>query len=103
MSADELAAVRAALNDLERAVSDLRRRAGDTLGVRRLHTDVRRIEEDLAEIGPIESAPSSGAPSWSGTGLQAYPPVEDEHALHRDSDDEGIGGWRPHPLAAPPQ
>jgi hypothetical protein len=100
---DELAAVRAALSDLERAVSDLRQRAGSSLGMRRLDTDVRRVREDLDEIGPIEIKPAAAARAWSATGLQAYPQTEDEHVLHRDSDDEGIGGWRPHPLAAPPQ
>lgn len=101
-SADELAAVRAAWSELERAVSALRQRTGDTLGVRRLTTDVRRIGEDLDEVGavPAETRPGS---AWSATGLKAYPHHEDEHTLHHDSDDEGIGGWRGHPLAAPPQ
>lgn len=108
-SSNELAAVRAAVTDLERAVAALRRQTGESLGMRRLQTDVRRLAEDLDELGPAEVAPRAlGAsptkgPTWPGTGLQTYPEGEDELTLHRDSDDEGIGGWRPHPLAAPPQ
>ena len=81
VSTDEMTTVRGALGDLERAVNALRRRAGDTLGVRRLCTDVRRIGEDLAEIGPLpepEPAPPRRAERGTADGpLQAVEPVGD--------------------------
>jgi hypothetical protein len=102
-STDEIGAVRTALGDLERAVNALRQRAGDTLGVRRLCTDVRRISEDLAEIGPLP-APDPDPPRAPAHGnaavgpLEAVPDSDIYPASWEDTDDEGVGGWH-HPLA----
>ncbi len=104
-STDEIGAIRTALGDLERACNALRHRAGDSLGVRRLCTDVRRISEDLAEIGPLPP-PEPAPPRPPAHGNAAVGPLEvvgdDEtypHTWH-DADDEGVGGWH-HPLAQP--
>ncbi len=104
-STDEIGTIRTALGELERAVNALRQRAGDSLGVRRLCTDVRRIGEDLAEIGPLPPpAPAPPRPAAHGNAavgpLQTVPDTDTDtypHSWH-DADDEGVGGWH-HPLA----
>lgn len=85
----ELAAIRQCIAQLDRAVSSLRAQCGTTLGLRRLALDVRRLEEDLVEVGPLAaSAPPVVAPP---SGPQ---PVE-EHVYESDGadfEDEGLGG-----------
>jgi hypothetical protein len=48
---DPVAATRAALTSLAAAVLQLRDEYGDTLGVRRLTSDVDRLNADLDELG----------------------------------------------------
>lgn len=55
MSQDPVAAARAALTSLAASVLRLRNEYGDTLGVRRLTSDVDRLQADLDELG--EPAP----------------------------------------------
>jgi hypothetical protein len=50
-SADAVSAVREALRALEGAVARVQNEFGDTLGVRRLSTDVLRFKADLDELG----------------------------------------------------
>ncbi len=57
---DSVAATRAALTSLAAAVLRLRNEYGDTLGVRRLTTDVDRLNADLDELG--DPAPDSRPP-----------------------------------------
>lgn len=99
---DEISTIRTALGELERAVNALRQRAGDTLGVRRLCTDVRRISEDLAEIGelppPPPAPPKAPAHGNAAVGPLETVPDEDFPTSWHDTDDEGVGGWH-HPLA----
>jgi hypothetical protein len=54
---DSVAATRAALTSLAAAVLRLRSEYGDTLGVRRLTSDVDRLNADLDELG----GPAPGA------------------------------------------
>lgn len=54
---ESVAATRAALTSLAAAVLRLRSEYGDTLGVRRLTSDVDRLNADLDELG----APAPGA------------------------------------------
>ncbi|HEY0774869.1 MAG TPA: hypothetical protein VGD51_12345, partial [Nocardioidaceae bacterium] len=54
---DSVAATRAALTSLAAAELRLRSEYGDTLGVRRLTSDVDRLNADLDELG----APAPGA------------------------------------------
>ncbi len=102
-STDEIGTIRTALGELERAVNALRQRTGDSLGVRRLCTDVRRIGEDLAEIGPLPPPePAPPRPAVHGTPaagpLQTVPDEDPYPMSWHDADDEGVGGWH-HPLA----
>mgnify|MGYP006178420759 CR=1 FL=1 len=48
---DPVAATRAALTSLAAAVLRVRNEYGDTLGVRRLTSDVDRLQADLDELG----------------------------------------------------
>ncbi|MFI5956460.1 hypothetical protein [Cryptosporangium sp. NPDC051539] len=87
----DLAQVRRSLVELERAVGRLQAHHAETLGVRRLVSDVRRLIEDLDEIGDLPPAPAGAA---AETRLHyvsdtPYPPD-----LWRDCDDEGLGGHR---------
>jgi hypothetical protein len=87
----ELAQVRRALVELDRAVGRLQAQHAETLGVRRLVSDVRRLIEDLDEIGEL---PPAAAGATAETRLHyvsdtPYPPD-----LWQDADDEGLGGRR---------
>jgi hypothetical protein len=55
MSQDAVSATREALTSLAAAVLRVRNEYGDTLGVRRLTSDVDRLQADLDELG--EPAP----------------------------------------------
>ncbi|MGH8867997.1 MAG: hypothetical protein ACRDYU_08385 [Actinomycetes bacterium] len=89
---EALAAVRRALAELERAVELIRSGYGDTLGVRRLRSDVRRLGEDLDELGP----PGGGmAQPLPGQPLEVVPDGDYDPSLWADAEDEGLGGARP--------
>jgi hypothetical protein len=91
ISADpDVAAVRRALVDLERAVGRLQAHHAETLGVRRLVSDVGRLLEDLEEIGDLPPSPPDAAeqrPHYIAVSDAPYPPD-----LWRDADDEGLDG-----------
>ncbi len=53
---DPVAATRTALTSLAAAVLRIRNEYGDTLGVRRLTSDVDRLQEDLDELGAPDPA-----------------------------------------------
>lgn len=86
--AEAIGGVRRALADLERAVVTLRGSYGETLGVRRLHSDVRRIGDDLDELGEPrpETVPAQGQP------LEVVPDDEYDPSLWAGAEDEGLGG-----------
>jgi hypothetical protein len=62
-SSDAVQAARDALTSLAAAVLAVRDEYGDTLGVRRLTSDVDRLNADLAELG--DPAPGHRPPSRS--------------------------------------
>ncbi len=82
---EEAAAVRAALGRLELAVMGLREAHGDTLGTRRLVSDVRRLADDLNELGEpgrrLEAVPS----------LEEIPDTPYDRSMWADAEDEGFG------------
>ncbi len=81
------AAVAAAVSQLEAAVTDLRHTYGDTLGVRRLVSDVRRLTDDLDELG--EPKPGHSAPP-----PRPLEPISDapyDRSMWADAEDEGLG------------
>ena len=76
----------AALAALDRAVAVLRDEYGDTLGVRRLRSDVRRLAEDLDELGD----PLPGHHPARGD-LEEIPDVPYDPSMWADAEDEGFG------------
>jgi hypothetical protein len=92
-AAEAVANVRRAVAELDRAVALLRSSGyGDTLGVRRLTSDVRRLADDLDELGP--PAPSGRAPTQAQA-LEVVPEGDYDPSLWVGAEDEGLGGTRP--------
>lgn len=85
---DDLTATRKAVVELERRVGRLSARYGDTLGMRRLVSDVRRFEADLAELGP---PPASTAAASRDTDLLTIEDSEYDPAFWEGVDSEGLG------------
>jgi hypothetical protein len=90
-SDEDIAEVRRALAALERAVGALQARHTETLGLRRLASDVRRFADDLAELGELRPAKPTGD---ALPRLQFVPDKPYEPDFWRDADDEGVGGTR---------
>jgi hypothetical protein len=90
-SDEDIAEVRRALAALERAVGALQARHTETLGLRRLASDVRRFADDLAELGELRPAKPTGD---TLPRLQFVPDKPYEPDFWRDADDEGVGGTR---------
>jgi len=63
MPQDAVAATQAAIDSLTAAAARIADQHGDTLGVRRLLSDVARLKDDLAELGdPKPGHKPSGEP-----------------------------------------
>lgn len=84
---DSRTAFAAAVAALESALSRLRDDYGDSLGVRRIASDVRRLTEDLAELGD----PLPGHPPADVTELEEIPDVPYDRSMWTDAEDEGFG------------
>ncbi|MDQ4084691.1 MAG: hypothetical protein M3165_02645 [Actinomycetota bacterium] len=83
-----VAGVQEALVRLARAVDQLRAEYGDTLGVRRLSSDVERLGADLDELGE----PQPGyrrVPSLEE--LEEIPDREYDASMWSDAEQEGFG------------
>lgn len=81
------AAVDAAVSQLEAAMSALRDQYGDTIGVRRLTSDLRRLVEDLDELGD----PQPGHQPPASAPLETIPDTPYDPSMWVDADDEGLG------------
>ncbi|HET8600715.1 MAG TPA: hypothetical protein VFL99_10345 [Segeticoccus sp.] len=78
---------------LRTITAGLRHAMGDTVDVRRLEEDVRRVGADLELLGH-RGHPQPGQPPQPGTGQQDVvyiPDTEYDPSLWADADDEGIG------------
>lgn len=84
---EDLAAVTAALERLEATVAALRSRYGDTLGMRRLTSDVRRLSDDIHELGE----PSPDAIPQQPATLEPIPDEPYDPSMWVGADDEGLG------------
>lgn len=90
---EQLSTIRASLATAERAVQSLQSSCGDSLGLRRLASDVRRLQEDLLELGPLQQRGGSAVatqPAPAREQVGEFSTVT--HGLD-DCDDEGLGGW----------
>lgn len=84
---EDLAAVTAALERLDAAVTALRSRYGDTLGMRRLASDVQRLADDITELGDPSPTVMPAQPAH-------LEPITDEPydpSMWAGADDEGLG------------
>lgn len=80
-------AVAEAISSLEVALLSLRREYGDTLGVRRLTTDIGRLADDLDELGD----PLPGHRVVSTRPLEIVPDAPYDRSMWEGADDEGLG------------
>ena len=89
MTSDEvLMATRGAVVALEAAVGRLQREYGDTLGIRRLSSDVHRLAADLDELGP----PQPGhRPSPALEDLLEIPDEPYDDSMWAGAEHEGFG------------
>ncbi|WP_406285933.1 hypothetical protein [Embleya sp. NBC_00896] len=95
---EDLALARRRLDDLARAVRELRRTLGDTYAVRRLCDDVERARASLGFVreavdgsaGEAEPVPTAGPAPIEVMSDLPYDP-----GLFAEADDEGVGGMRP--------
>jgi hypothetical protein len=83
-----VAAVHDAVQRLARAVEQLRVEYGDTLGIRRLTSDVHRLTADLDELGD----PQPGhRPEPALDELEVIPDSEYDASMWSDAEQEGFG------------
>jgi hypothetical protein len=84
---DDVAAARAVVRSLERAVAELTRHYGDSLETRRLKADAGRLGEDLDLLCGREN---DAAPAAS-TPLEVIADTDYSHDFWMDAEDEGLG------------
>jgi hypothetical protein len=84
---DSRAELEAAIVKLDRAVAALRAEYGNTLGTRRLASDVRRLADDLEELGD----PAPGHYASRQAELEEIPDVPYDPSMWADAEDEGFG------------
>jgi hypothetical protein len=83
-----VAAVVRALETLHAAVGKLSQEYGDTLGIRRLVSDVARLNDDLAELGPPDPRHRPGPVPEE---LEEIPDVEYDASMWTEAEHEGFG------------
>jgi hypothetical protein len=81
------AAVAEAVSALDAAVATLRLHYGDTLGVRRLISDVARLGDDLDELGD----PQPGHGPHPVRQLEIVPDEPYDRSMWAGAEDEGLG------------
>lgn len=84
---EDLTSVQRCLEDLFRTVGRLEQQMGGSLEMRRVRHDADHLRESLALLR--EAAPKAGTPQRPD--LLTIPDDPYDHALWRDSDDEGLG------------
>lgn len=86
-STTELAELHHLVGGLQRCVTSLNSRYGDTPAVRRIMNDVERLDIDAAELDQ----------SWSSSHHPGekipIPDTQYDSEMWRDIDDEGVGGY----------
>ena len=89
---DDAAAARRAAQALKQAVDTLTRHYPDTVDVRRLRSDVGRLNEDLDLLcGSALPRDTADAPRPQ---LEVIPELEYGHDFWMDAEDEGLGQSR---------
>jgi hypothetical protein len=87
----DVAEVRKALATLQFSVGRLRARCADSVGLKRLVSDVERVAEDLELLGELQPSPHRGdqLPRVELVQDAPYDPT-----VYEGADDEGLGGMR---------
>lgn len=86
---DDVSAARDAVQALARAVEQVTRHYADSVDVRRLHTDVGRLNDDLDLLcGTAVPAPAVEPPRPK---LEIIADTEYAHDFWMDAEDEGLG------------
>jgi hypothetical protein len=83
-----VAAVPRALEAVHTSIGKLSQEYGDTLGVRRLVSDVARLSDDRAEQGPPDPRRRPGPVPEE---LEEIPDVEYDASMWTDAEQEGFG------------
>jgi hypothetical protein len=100
---DELADVRRALAELDRALRPLRTRPASRRLVQRLDGDLRRMQEDVDDLAADElSGTDVLVPAARDFAPIPVPPRDLETAYDPECEDEGLAGWRTPADAASP-
>jgi hypothetical protein len=86
---DDAAAARRAAQALKQAVDTLTRHYPDTVDVRRLKTDVGRLNDDLDLL--CGTALPREVPAAERPPLEIIPDLEYDHDFWLDAEDEGLG------------
>ena len=87
---DDAAAARRAAQALKQAVDTLTRHYPDTVDVRRLKSDVGRLDDDL-DLLCGTALPRSSVPEGERPPLEIIPDLEYAHDFWMDAEDEGLG------------
>ncbi len=88
-SNDAVGATREALTTLAAAVLRIRNEYGDTLGVRRLTSDVDRLQADLDELGPAAPGHTPGVrPGVNKDDLLEIPDDPYDESMWHDAQSE---------------
>jgi hypothetical protein len=90
----ELARLRQTLHDVERALAPLRARPASQRLVRRLESDLRRMQEDVDDLALEAVAAAPTRPPLPGLQPIPVPPREPLATYQPDCEDEGLAGWR---------
>jgi hypothetical protein len=99
---DELADVRRALEELNRALRPLRERPASRRLVHRLDGDLRRMQEDVDDLAAEDhSVTDILVPAARDFAPIPMPPRDLETVYDPECEDEGLAGWRT-PAASPP-
>ena len=90
----ELADLRRALTEVDRALRPLRERPGSARLVRRLEGDLRRMQEDVDDLAVEAAAVTAGTgPVLPGLAPIPIPPREPSATYDPECEDEGLAGW----------
>jgi hypothetical protein len=91
----ELAELRQALGEVNRALRPLRERPASQRLVRRLEADLRRMQEDVDDLA-LEAVAEGGLVKPAAAGMQPIPipPRDPAPTYDPECEDEGLAGWR---------
>lgn len=100
---EELGDLRRALAEVERALQPLRERPASRRIVQRLSEDLRRLQEDAADLGEDQHSGEARRPASGDLAPIPVPPADLGQAYDPTCEDEGLAGWRGPAAVVPPR